>query len=307
MLSTLQQRVEQGETFSSALQEYPHVFPDVMVSQIRASEKAGTVADTLSRVAEQVETANRTRSKVIRQLSYPAVLVGAGSLAVTFMLVFVIPVFEETYAEAKVPLPMITRTLMAAGRFTVTYGWIVPVLAVAAFVAIRNARKQPAFAVKMDRAVLRVPLVGDWLRNMAVLQFITVFGNLCQSGFRLVDALEVSADAIRNRAMRQVVQRLQAAVTRGERIGRELSEMDGVFPPVVSQLIAVGEKTGSLSKATAYIRVHLEREIDRQTTALVGAIEPILTISLAAAVAVILLAIYLPMFDMIGAVGGAGG
>ncbi len=302
MLESLQRKVERGEMFSSALAEHPGMFNHVMVNQIRAGEKSGTLPAALQRVGEQMENANRLRSKVIRQLSYPVVLVVAASLAVTFMLVFVIPVFEETYAKAHVPLPLVTRVLMATGGYTVSYGWIVPVVVVAAVAALGRARKRRQFAVRMDRAVLRLPLIGDWLRNMAVLQFISVFGNLIESGFKLVDALEVSAGSAGNQAVRQSVRSLQAAVTRGERFGRELTQMGDLFPPVVSQLIAVGEQTGNLAKATAHIREHLEEEVERQTNILVGTIEPILTIGLAATVAVILLAIYLPMFDMIGAV-----
>ena len=303
MLGTLRRKVETGEVFSRALAEFPRTFNKVMVNQIRAGEKAGTLSEALQRIAKQVENANKLRSKVIRKLSYPAFLVGAASLAVSFMLIFVIPVFEETYAEAHIPLPLVTRVLMATGQYAVSYGWIVPIAGVAGVIALKRARMKHEFALWMDRELLRVPLLGEWLRNMAVLQFIDVFGNLIESGLKVVDALDLSRGSVGNRAVREGVQTLQAAVTRGERFGRELTQMGDLFPPVVGQLIAVGEKTGNLPKATSYIRGHLEEEVERQTNAMVGTIEPILTISLAAVIATILLAIYLPMFDMIGAAG----
>ena len=303
LLRALFQKVETGETFSSAMATFPASFNEVLVSQIRAGERAGDISAALGRIARQLEGSTRIRARVIRQLTYPAVLVSAGTLAVTFMLVFVIPVFEQTYAEAHVPLPLITRLLMATGQYTVSYGWIVLVGAVAALVGVKRARRGAEFATWMDGAVLRWPLIGDWLRNMAVLQFMDVFGNLLESGFRLVDALEVSSGSVSNKAVCQNVRTLQAAVTRGERFGHELDQMGNLFPPVVSQLISVGERTGSLPKAMSHIREHLEEEINRQTNALVGTIEPVVTIVMAAIIACILLAIYLPMFDMIGAVG----
>ena len=303
VLLALWHKVETGEMLSGAMAVFPAIFNDVLVSQIRAGERAGTLSAALGRVARQLENSTRIRAKVIRQLAYPAVLVSAGAVAVTFMLVFVIPVFEDTYAEAHVQLPLITRLLMTAGDYAVSYGWIVVLGIVAAVMGLKRARQGSEFATWMDGAVLRWPLVGDWLRNMAVLQFMDVFGNLLESGFKLVDALEVSSGSVSNRAVYQCVRALQAAVTRGERFGHELDQMGNLFPPVVSQLIAVGERTGSLPKTMAHIRDHLEEEIDRQTNALVGAIEPIVTITLAAIIACILLAIYLPMFDMIGAVG----
>ena len=303
ILLALLHKVETGEMFSGALATFPAIFNEVLVSQIRAGERAGDISAALGRVARQLESSTRIRSRVIRQLTYPAVLVSAGALAVTFMLVFVIPIFEETYAEAHVPLPLITRVLMAAGEYTVSYGWIVLLGIVASVIGLKRARRRPEFATWMDGAVLRWPLVGDWLRNMAVLQFMDVFGNLLESGFKLVDALEVSSGSVSNRAVCQSVRKLQAAVTRGERFGHELDQMGDLFPPVVIQLISVGEKTGSLPNTMAHIREHLEEEIDRQTNALVGTIEPVVTIVMAAIIACILLAIYLPMFDMIGAVG----
>lgn len=303
MLEDLRRRVEAGETFSSALAEYPRAFSEVMVCQVRAGERAGVIAATLARMARQTENANRTRSLVIRRLSYPAVLAAAGTAAVTFMLVFVIPVFQQIYAETHVPLPLITRVLMAVGQWMVAYGWIVLLLLAGGLLAFRRARKRPGTAVAIDRALLRVPLIGDWLRNLAVMQFMDVFGDLMESGFRVVEALDVSVGSVGNRALRQSVEQLRSAVTRGERFGRELDQLRGLFPPVVGQLIAIGEQTGNLAEATANIREHLRDEIRRQTNILVGVIEPVLTILLAATIAAILLAVYLPMFDMIGAVG----
>ena len=303
VLLTLQHKVETGEMLSGAMATYPAIFNDVVVSQIRAGERAGTIAAALGRVARQLEGVTRIRARVIRRLTYPAVLVTAGTLAVIFMLVFVIPIFEETYADAHVPLPLITRLLMKIGQYAVAYGWIVLVVIGAAVVGLKRARQRDEFSAWMDGAMLQWPLVGDWLRNMAVLQFMDVFGSLLESGFKLVDALKVSSGSVGNRAVQECVRTLQAAVTRGERFGHELDQMGELFPPVVSQLIAVGERTGSLPSTMAHIRDHLEEEIDRQTNALVGMIEPIVTITLAAVIACILLAIYLPMFDMIGAVG----
>jgi type IV pilus assembly protein PilC len=168
---------------------------------------------------------------------------------------------------------------------------------------LKRVRRNRQFALWMDRELLRVPMLGEWLRNLAVLQFIDVFGNLVESGLKVVDALDLSSGSVGNRAVREGVRTLQVSVTRGERFGRELTQMGDLFPPVVGQLIAVGERTGNLPKAASYIRGHLEQEVSRQTNSMIGAIEPILTIGLAAMIATILLAIYLPMFDMIGAAG----
>jgi type IV pilus assembly protein PilC len=143
---------------------------------------------------------------------------------------------------------------------------------------------------------------GNWLRDIAVLQLMEVLGSLMDAGYNLAEALGEAAQAVGNRAIRQSVRDLQNAIRRGEKFSRELERHGETFPPIVSQLVIVGEQTGTLAKATRHIRDHLQREIERKTNIFVGTIEPTLTISLAAAIAAILLAIYLPMFDMVNTI-----
>jgi len=150
--------------------------------------------------------------------------------------------------------------------------------------------------------MLQLPMIGKWLRDIAVLQLMEVLRNLLESGFTLAEALGQVAESVGNRAVREGVGDLRLAVQRGERFSRELERHEGMFPPIVNQLVLVGERTGKLDRATEDICDHLRREIERKTTLMVGALEPMLTITMAGAVAVILLAIYLPMFDMVNTI-----
>ena len=302
LLDTLRRKVEMGETFSTALAEFPETFGNLMVNQIRVGERAGTLAETLQQVTQQQEQANNLRSHIIKKLAYPIVLAIMGTLVVTFMLVFVVPTFEETYADSKIPLPYITQFLIAVGRFATSYGWILLVGLAVAILAIKQSRRNQSTAYAMDLWLLKLPYFGPWLRDLAVLQLMDVLGNLMEAGFLLAEALGICADSVGNRAVKKSVTDLQTAIQRGERFSRELERHGDMFPPVVSQLVIIGEQTGKLVRSTAYIREHLRREIERKTTIMVGTIEPVLTISLAGCIAVILLAIYLPMFDMIGTV-----
>lgn len=300
-IEDLRRHVEGGGAFSSAIAAYPQSFSAPVVCQIRGGERSGALAGALDRLAGQLESSHEIRSQIRRKLAYPAFLLAAGCAAVTFMILFVIPVFDGVYREAKVPLPWITRALIAVADFATAYGWIAAAGAALAAAAIRASRRSPASALALDRLILKTPVVGDWLRNIAVLQVMEVFGNLIESGFKVVDSLETARGATRNRAIATCLADLESAVRRGERFSREIDNLGELFPPVVGQLIVVGEKTGKLSQATAAIRAHLRRDIEQQTRLLVGVIEPVLTISLAAMIGVVLLAIYLPMFDMIGA------
>jgi type IV pilus assembly protein PilC len=302
VIDGIRRKVETGTPFSVAMADCPGAGDKITLSQIRIGERAGTLADTLQHLAETRSKSGELRQQVIKKLAYPAMLTVLGSCLITFLLLYVVPVFEQTYAEAKVPLPFVTKLLIAVGGAGKRYLWMVVVAGVAALAALRQLRKSEPFAARMDRAILRAPVIGKWLRDVAVLQAMDVLNNLMTAGFTLAESLRQTADSVGNRAVRHGVRNLQRAVERGERFSREIERNHELFPPIVNQLVIVGESTGRLTQATLDICNHLRREIERKTNLMVAALEPILTISLAAAIAAILLAIYLPMFDMINTV-----
>jgi type IV pilus assembly protein PilC len=302
MLLSIRRHLENGESFSTALSHFGATFDTVMVSQIKVGEHSGTLNDALMTIARHREEGHRLRSEVIKKLAYPALLVVMGSAVIMFLLTYVIPVFEETYSKAKVALPFITKLLIAVGAVAKGYGLFVIGAVVVTIVVVRQLRKRSDIAGRMDAQLLKLPVLGNWLRDIAVLQLMEVLGSLMDAGYNLAEALGEAGQAVSNRAMRQAVRDLQNAIRRGEKFSRELERHGDMFPPIVSQLVIVGEQTGTLATATQHIRDHLQREIERKTNVFVGTIEPTLTISLAAAVAAILMAIYLPMFDMVNTI-----
>jgi type IV pilus assembly protein PilC len=302
MLQSIRRSLENGESFHASLSKYGNMFDTVMVSQIKVGEHAGTLSETLTTIARHREDGFRLRSEIVRKLAYPTLLVVMGSAVIVFLLTYVIPVFEETYAKAHVELPFITQLLIAIGGLTKEYGWIFLALGAVTAIALPQIRKRPELAHKMDAAILNLPGLGNWLRDVAVLQLMEVLGSLMEAGYTLAEALGESSQAVRNRVIRQSARDLQSAIRRGERFSREIERHGETFPPIVSQLVIIGEQTGTLTRATSHIRDHLQREVERKTNVLVGTIEPVLTISLAAAIGVILLAIYLPMFDMVNTI-----
>jgi type IV pilus assembly protein PilC len=302
MLQSIRRHLENGETFSTALAHFGTAFDTVMVNQIKVGEHSGTLGETLTTIARHREDSNRLRAEITRKLAYPILLVVMGTAVITFLLTYVIPVFEETYESAHVPLPFLTRLLIAVGGAAKSYGWIVLGLLAVGVVILRQIRKRADLAHKMDAKILQMPVFGHWLRDIAVLQLMEVLGSLMEAGYTLAEALGEAAQAVGNRAIQRSVRDLQNAVRRGEKFSRELERHGETFPPIVSQLVIVGEQTGTLTRATSHIRDHLQREIERKTNLFVGTIEPTLTISLAAAIAAILMAIYLPMFDMVNTI-----
>jgi type IV pilus assembly protein PilC len=302
MLQSIRRHLENGESFSTALSHYGATFDNVMVSQIKVGEHSGTLNETLTTIARHREDSNRLRSEITKKLAYPALLVLMGSVVITFLLTYVIPVFKDTYDKAKVPLPFITKLLITVGELAKGYGLFVLAAVAITVLVIRQLRKRPEIASKMDAKLLDLPVLGNWLRDISVLQLMEVLGSLMDAGYNIAEALGEAGQAVGNRAIRQSVRDLQSAIHRGEKFSRELERHGDMFPPIVSQLVIVGEQTGALAKATGHIRDHLQREIERKTNLFVGTIEPTLTISLAAAVAAILMAIYLPMFDMVNTI-----
>lgn len=300
MLSDIRQTVENGNTFSGALTKYQASFGELFISQIKIGEKSGTLPATLERLTQQLEHADNLKSTVIKKLSYPVLLCIAGTGAVSFMILYVVPTFEKTYKESGAKLPGVTQFLIDVGHVAKHYGWMIVLGLIVSVVSWVIARRNPISRLIIDRYLLKVPMVGDCLKNFAVLQFMEVLGNLMEAGFTMADALQSCAKAINNLAVRKSVEELHAAVLRGERFSSELEKHGDLFPPIVNQLIIVGEKTGTLGKATQNIKGHLKREVERYLSIMIGSIEPIMTAGLAAAIGTILLAIYLPMFDMIG-------
>ncbi|MDX1962081.1 MAG: type II secretion system F family protein [Pirellulales bacterium] len=303
MLGNIRQKVAGGDTFSAGLSLYPETFGEMFINQIKVGERSGTLPATIERIVYQLEHADNLKNQIIKKLTYPAILCVAGGASVAFMITFVVPTFEKTYQEAGAKLPAITEFLINCGWFAQHYGWFIVLVVMGLVLSLVFSRRHQRIRFWMDQQLLRVPILGDTLKNIAVLQFMEVLGNLMESGFTIVEALHSCARSINNLAVRRSVEQLHSAVLRGERFSQELERHDDLFPPIVKQLTIVGEKTGTLSKCTEHIRAHLRREVERTLSIMVGAIEPIMTLGLAAAIGTILLAIYLPMFDMIGTMG----
>ncbi len=301
VLDDLRRKVESGMTFSAAIDQ-SKIVDSLTINQIRLGERSGTLPDTLRKLSANRNKTAELRKDVIRKISYPALLVVVGTCLITFLLLFVIPVFQETYEDAGVALPFVTQFLIDVGGFVRGYGWMIAVAVISSVVSIKKLRKREDFALRMDHLMLKVPLLGNWLRDMSILQLMEVLQNLMEAGYTLAEALRETADSVGNRFVRKGVYQLQAAVQRGEKFSRELERQEGMFPPIVNQLVMVGESTGQLTRATNDICDYLRKEIERKTNLMVSTLEPVLTISLASAIAVVLLAIYLPMFDMVGTV-----
>ena len=300
IIGAIARDIKSGKSLSDGMKAFPLAFSENLIHQIRIGERAGTLDKALARITLQLERATGQYTLLIKKLTYPAILLVAGVASVSFMLVSVIPTFEELYADSGATLPGITQFLIDCSAFLRLNGVLITGSLVGAAFACVVAWKNSVTRMWIDRQCLRLPLIGSLFRNFAILQFSDVIANLMESGFTLADALPPATRAIGNRYVRHRVQGLYAAVRRGERFSQSLHRESDLFPPVVNQLVIVGEQTGRLADVTREIRGHMHKDVEAKTSAMVGALEPLLTAVLACAVGGILLAVYLPMFDLIG-------
>ena len=301
MLQLMKRRIEQGESFSRTLALFPRTFSSLVVQQIRVGERTGDMACTLERIAEQAARRGTLRRQLVKRLSYPALVAFSGMGLVIFMMTVVVPQFEEVYADSSATLPWATVFVSGVSRALYRYGWVIPLFLGAVIATLVMIRRHAELGVKFDAAVLRLPVVGGWLRDYAVLQFMDSMGTMIESGFVPLEAIQSSLSAIGNRAVRESVGKIRRSLIRGGRLSDELNRTDAIFPPTVSQLMTVGEATGDLVRATQGVRDLLERKIKDRMDATLGVIEPALTVLLAVLIGFIVLAIYLPMFGMIDA------
>ena len=294
--------VEAGDTLAGAMGRHRKVFSELSVSLVAAGEAAGALDTILARLADFLEKHNALARKMKAALIYPAVIVGVAIPAVAVLLVFVIPTFEEMFATAGVPLPLPTRTVIAASG-AVQDRWWALLGALAAFAALlRYARGTRRGRLATDRLLLAVPLLGDLLRKAAVSRFTRTLGTLVASGVSILRGLEVTARTAGNRVIHDAVMRSRASIAGGATIARPLEE-SGAFTPMAVRMVEVGEQTGALDEMLARVADFYEQEVDTALEAVVAMVEPVMIVVLGVVVGGMIVAMYLPIFEMVTAVG----
>lgn len=294
--------VEAGDTLAGAMGRHPKVFSELSVNLVAAGEAAGALDTILARLADFLEKHNALARKMKAALIYPAVIVGVAIPAVAVLLVFVIPTFEDMFATAGVPLPLPTRTVIAASG-AVQDRWWALLGALAAFAALlRYARGTRGGRLATDRLLLAVPLLGDLLRKAAVSRFTRTLGTLVASGVSILRGLEVTARTAGNRVIHDAVMRSRASIAGGATIARPLEE-SGAFTPMAVRMVEVGEQTGALDEMLARVADFYEQEVDTALEAVVAMVEPVMIVVLGVVVGGMIVAMYLPIFEMVTAVG----
>jgi type IV pilus assembly protein PilC len=291
--------VQGGATLSDALSRHPKIFDQLYVNMVEAGEVGGALDTILLRLANYREKADRLRRKVKGAMVYPSVVVVV-AIAVTFvMLTWIVPVFAKMFEGVGSQLPLPTRIVMDISHFLRdNLLWITG--AFIAFLAVFFYwKKTPGGALAVDKGLLRMPVLGTLIRKSAVARFTRTLSTLLSSGVSILEALEITAKTSGNLVVANAINKSVLAIAEGDTITGPL-KATGVFPPMVTQMIGVGEKTGGLDDMLGKIADFYDEEVDEAVNALTSIIEPVIIVFMGIVIGGILVAMYLPMFDIIG-------
>ena len=293
--------VESGHTVADALAKHPKAFSDLYVNMVAAGEAGGILDTILGRLAVFMEKNDALIRKVKGAMIYPGVIISVAVIAITVLLVFVIPTFEQMFASVNLALPLPTRVVIGMSRFLTGYWWAVIASLLGAGFVTKRYYATASGKLNIDRMMLRLPVLGDVIRKSAVSRFTRTLGTLISSGVSILDGLEITAKTAGNRVIHDAIMASRSSIAGGDTIAAPLARSE-VFPPMVISMIAVGEQTGGLDEMLSKIADFYDEEVDAAVSGLLALLEPVMIVFLGVVVGGMVVAMYLPIFDMINAV-----
>ncbi|HEU4787038.1 MAG TPA: type II secretion system F family protein [Gemmatimonadaceae bacterium] len=293
--------VESGNTLADAMRKHPKAFTELYVNMVAAGEAGGILDTILMRLAVFMEKNDALVRKVKGAMIYPAVIISVAAIAITVLLIFVIPTFQTMFESANIALPLPTRIVIGLSHALKTYWYMIAGAMIATFVSVKKYYQTPSGKLTIDRNLLKLPVLGDVLRKSAVSRFTRTLGTLISSGVSILDGLEITAKTSGNRVIQDAIMESRASIAGGETIAAPLKK-SAVFPPMVISMIAVGEQTGGLDEMLSKIADFYDEEVDAAVSGLLALMEPVMIVFLGVVVGGMVVAMYLPIFDMVNAV-----
>ncbi|HEY5218499.1 MAG TPA: type II secretion system F family protein [Gemmatimonadaceae bacterium] len=293
--------VESGHTVADALRKHPRAFTDLYVNMVAAGEAGGILDTILLRLAVFMEKNDALLRKVKGAMIYPAVIMSVAGTAIAVLLIFVIPVFQTMFGSVNLALPLPTRIVIGLSSFLTHFWWAVfGGLGLGGYMLKKYYATSDGKLV-IDRLMLQAPVLGDVLRKTAVSRFTRTLGTLIGSGVSILEGLEITAKTAGNRVIQDAIMESRASIAGGETISAPLKKSN-VFPPMVISMINVGEQTGGLDEMLSKIADFYDEEVDAAVSNLLALMEPVMIVFLGVVVGGMVVAMYLPIFDMVNAV-----
>ncbi|OFV98177.1 MAG: pilus assembly protein PilC [Acidobacteria bacterium RIFCSPLOWO2_02_FULL_61_28] len=303
VLTDVRSHVESGTTLANAMREHPKTFDQLMVNMIEAGETGGILDTILQRLAGYVEKAVKLRAAVKSALIYPVAVLGIAGIVITMLLWKVVPIFANMFAAMGVELPLPTKIVVGMSSFIGRFGWVFIILGIFAFFGFKRVYASEGGRYTIDRIMLRIPVIGDLLRKIAVARFTRTLGTLITSGVPLLESMSITARTSGNAVVERAIMAVRKAIEEGRTITEPLKE-SGVFPNMVTQMIAVGEQTGAMDAMLQKIADFYEMEVDDAVKNMLTLLEPVIIAFLGATVGGIVVAMYMPMFELIAKMSG---
>ena len=300
MLKNIKEQVESGATLADSLKKYPQQFDDLFVNMVSAGEAGGILDTILRRLSAYMEKAAKLKSQVKGAMTYPIVTMVIAVAVVAVILVFVIPVFQEMFADMGGALPPITQVVVAMSEFVKSkIHWIVIGIIIFIF-AFKKYYKTEKGRKLVDATMLKLPVFGLLIRKVAVAKFTRTMGTMLSSGVAILEALDIVAKTSGNKTVEQAIYTVRSGIAEGRTMADPLAE-SGVFPAMVCQMISVGESTGALDAMLEKIADFYEEEVDQAVDNLTSLIEPFMLVFLGVVIGTLVVAMYMPIFKMAGA------
>ena len=268
------------------------------VSMVRAGEAGGMLDDALLKLADTIEANVELKQRIKSAMMYPIAVLGLVVLIVTAMLIFIVPMFEDLYADLGGDLPIATRMLLVLSGILVGYWWAVLLVSIGGFFGFKAWKKTESGRVMWDKIKLRLPIIGGLVHKTAVARFSHTLAALTRTGVPILQAMEIVADTAGDAVFEEAIFAARASVSEGESISKPLMERD-VFPPMVVQMVAVGEETGALDTMLEKIGIFYDNEVKAMVDVLTSLIEPLLIVVLGVCVGGMLISLYMPMFKIV--------
>jgi len=298
VITLIKSDVEAGSTLADAMAKHPQAFTELYISMVRAGEIGGVLDEILNKIADLMEKEYALRQKVRSAMAYPVFITGAAVLMGIFMLTFILPQFVGVFAQFGGELPFLTQILVTATNLFNSYWYIFFIVFAALVAAFLAYIKTPNGKLNFDRFKLNAPIFGEINRKSAVARFTRILGTLIKSGVPILEALQVSSNAIGNLVVSSAVLGAKTKIKEGQSISGPLAA-SGVFPPMVTQMIMVGEESGELEEMLISVANFYDEEVDRTVEKLTAIIEPVMMLGIALVIGVMVIAMYLPIFNMV--------
>ncbi|MGG6431049.1 type II secretion system F family protein [Anoxybacillus sp. D401a] len=296
-LVRIEEQLRSGQPLSVAMTNDSNIFPPLVINMIRAGEASGSIDETLERLADHFEKVHRTRQKIVSALAYPIVVGIIAVIVVIFLLVSVVPTFVSMFADFGAELPAITKFVLRASEVMQTYWWGVILLFIALYILLIVLKRQKVTKYYLDVFMLRMPIFGGMMQKAVLARMTRTLSSLFSSAVPILQALAIVEEVVENEVIARVIRTSRDALERGESL-TEPMKRHWAFPPLVTQMIAIGEQTGSLDAMLAKVADFYEAEVEAATDRLKSLIEPLMIVLLAGVVGTIVTSILVPMFDI---------